>query len=369
MSSSQEIVLGDKNLYGIVFTINQSEKNWVTVREWSKGKPAKSEYKTDAISKAVLWLRYSLTSNQPNHFIETQTVDALAPVMNQDGTKVKMWLKVNETDAKYWWSGSKFENNRPADIAWISPSYIWNLMGVKKTQIPEKAPISLAEIKQKAKFMAYDENIQLSKALDIIAKTNRFANYRALKATADKFQTIIAIAKKEKEVAIRNIETALNPKGKPSKHIATKNDHADCIEINAKPIESIIEGAELSDQLWGRLYHTLKRNFVVSGSHGEFEVDSASGEISTPAEQVPDEYSEIKKINIQEYMKHWGISRMLDVDICTVGYWLNDGTYEYPIEDYRQDIVENLRDDGQSYREILRKATAFKHPELAPLPL
>lgn len=82
-------------------------------------------------------------------------------------------------------------------------------------------------------------------------------------------------------------------------------------------------------------------NFNVGGSHGELEVSVSSGYVlgcDLIAEQ-DGEYMDIVRFDIWEYAKEYPNETLggSHVDILDIGYWMIDGTYEPPREDWRND--------------------------------
>lgn len=74
--------------------------------------------------------------------------------------------------------------------------------------------------------------------------------------------------------------------------------------------------------------------YTIQGSHGTITVDSAS-KILRIIYDNPEErhYDHIQRFDIAEYESCNGV--MSDTDICLLGYWNKDGSYEPPVEEMR----------------------------------
>ena len=86
------------------------------------------------------------------------------------------------------------------------------------------------------------------------------------------------------------------------------------------------------------------RTVRIFGSYGELDVHRETGEVLAyrPEFDEQAEYVDITRVDVAEYQQ-WLATRPGELpweqiealDICEVGFWTADGTYEDPIEDFR----------------------------------
>lgn len=90
------------------------------------------------------------------------------------------------------------------------------------------------------------------------------------------------------------------------------------------------------------------KTFLVTGSHGEIEVDAKTGRVVKADVCDCDDcreygdYRNIRKVNVKEWCRHYGQHEPdSHVDILDVGYWYATGgelAYEAPVDDWREEF-------------------------------
>jgi len=103
-----------------------------------------------------------------------------------------------------------------------------------------------------------------------------------------------------------------------------------------------------------------ERTFTVFSSNGYLEVDRKTGKILSRNIVSDDEnFPKIYIIDIKEFEQYYECEIMsgVSIDILDLGYWLKDGTYEPPTQDWRDEIKNNIDiEDKHEYRHEPKKA-------------
>jgi len=72
------------------------------------------------------------------------------------------------------------------------------------------------------------------------------------------------------------------------------------------------------------------RVFVVGGTHGKLTVNAANGNVVAYACSI--HYANISRFDVLRYKKEFGEAIPDEVDIVDIGYWMDSGSYEPPID-------------------------------------
>lgn len=81
--------------------------------------------------------------------------------------------------------------------------------------------------------------------------------------------------------------------------------------------------------------------FIVNGSHGTIIASPVDGKVIdyTPVDPTRPAYADILQFDLVEWKNHYHQEiDGLNVDILDLGYWLADGSYSEPEEDFRQEL-------------------------------
>jgi hypothetical protein len=80
---------------------------------------------------------------------------------------------------------------------------------------------------------------------------------------------------------------------------------------------------------------------TAQGSNGSFTFDPKTGEViqHEPDPSSDEPYTNIVRVDVAEWRLAYPGEALEDViDILDLGYWMKDGTYEPPAEDWREDF-------------------------------
>jgi len=83
------------------------------------------------------------------------------------------------------------------------------------------------------------------------------------------------------------------------------------------------------------------KTFMVFSSGGTIKVDAVSGDVieCTTNRNEDNELRQIAKFDVAEYKSHYNVTEIPgDLDILDLGYWTNDGAYEKPVDDWRNEM-------------------------------
>jgi hypothetical protein len=95
--------------------------------------------------------------------------------------------------------------------------------------------------------------------------------------------------------------------------------------------------------------------FHVTSSHGDITALVDDGtvtgiEINTPGDEDGEALKQIAKFDLGEWRRYYGMEQLepnSSIDILDLGYWLKDGAYEPPAEDWRQQFAQERHKRGQ----------------------
>lgn len=88
----------------------------------------------------------------------------------------------------------------------------------------------------------------------------------------------------------------------------------------------------------------IPRTTVIHSSSGQLIADLYTGEVtgSYIENQEDENFKKIISIDLKEFRKHYGITASCntptDIDILDIGYWLINGDYIKPADDWRRDF-------------------------------
>lgn len=83
---------------------------------------------------------------------------------------------------------------------------------------------------------------------------------------------------------------------------------------------------------------------IVSSSHGQITINYNTGYVISCVGDKKGELKKIVKFDIEEYRKYYG--KVHDsYDILNLGYWNNEGVYEDPCQDWRENREERLSEE------------------------
>lgn len=95
----------------------------------------------------------------------------------------------------------------------------------------------------------------------------------------------------------------------------------------------------------------MNGTITIYSSHGEATFDAITGELKQDDLSCADFPPECHpfKLDIAEWVKAWPGEKFENGgDILDWGYWLKDGTYVVPEEDYREEVRRVLKESGAS---------------------
>lgn len=96
---------------------------------------------------------------------------------------------------------------------------------------------------------------------------------------------------------------------------------------------------------------TARPLLIVRGSDGHLHIDALTGEVVGIEDDVSDDsnYHQITKFDLVEWREALAASGCSDregdeIDILHLGYWSEDGSYEAPAHDYREECFQRGRE-------------------------
>lgn len=91
------------------------------------------------------------------------------------------------------------------------------------------------------------------------------------------------------------------------------------------------------------------KTFNVSSSNGSLTANSETGEvIECVLNCESDEIENIKKFDVQEWLKTYKVKLHSSIDILDIGYWTKDGSYQSAEKDWRKEVQISLNEDKRA---------------------
>lgn len=148
-------------------------------------------------------------------------------------------------------------------------------------------------------------------------------------------------------------------------------------------VAAVLDGVEPRDFLKS-IAQRAPEKFMVTSYMGQWLAD-ADGNVTFQTfdpgmenddPKLADEFRRIKKFDIVEHLRYWK-EFSKEIDICDIGYWLDDGSYVPPETEYRHEerqrrglgeADEPLPPPPGSAREFIKKLPRPKHAYVVDIP-